>query len=653
MTLPAPNLDDRRFQELVDEAKRLVQQRCPEWTDHNLSDPGVTLIELFAWMTDQVVYRLNRVPDRNYVKFLELIGVRLFPPVAARTGVTFWLSAPQADTVRIPAGTEVATRRVGNEEAVSFTTTEDLPIPPCQLTALGSSIAEGEVRDHLAGIESGQGFFCFDQVPKPGDTLLVGLSNAVPSCAVGLRFDCEIEGLGVDPRRPPLTWEAWTGDTWERCELDRDGTGGLNRAGDVVLHVPPDHVVSVISAQRAGWLRCRVVETVEGQPAYGASPKVTGLSTFTMGGTAQTTHAEAIQGEILGVSEGVPGQRYSLKHLPVVAADGARVLEVGGEDGWQEWTEVPHFAESDPESLHFVLDAAGGEVLLGPAVRERDGSLRKYGAVPPKGAILRLRSYATGGGHRGNVARGALSILKSSIPYISTVENRHPARGGVDGEDLENAKVRGPLALRTGGRAVTTEDYEALAREVAPDTARIRCVETAAPEDSGVARVLVVPAATEEDGRIRFDQLVPSEELVRRIAAYLDERRVIGSRVVVEPALFQGVTIVAKILARPRTSAERLEAEARNALYDYFNPVRGGPDGGGWPFGRTVHVGEVYAVLQRLKGTELVEEARLYAADPRTGERGKAVQSISIPSNSLVFSYEHQVLVEEPGGPGI
>ena len=59
MTLPVPNLDDRRFQDLVDEAKRMVQQRCPEWTDHNVSDPGVTLIETFAWMTDQLVYRLE------------------------------------------------------------------------------------------------------------------------------------------------------------------------------------------------------------------------------------------------------------------------------------------------------------------------------------------------------------------------------------------------------------------------------------------------------------------------------------------------------------------------------------------------------------------------------------------------------------------
>src|SRR5947208_569812 len=51
MALPVPNLDDRRFQDLVDDAKRLVQQKCPEWTDHNVSDPGVTLIETFARMT--------------------------------------------------------------------------------------------------------------------------------------------------------------------------------------------------------------------------------------------------------------------------------------------------------------------------------------------------------------------------------------------------------------------------------------------------------------------------------------------------------------------------------------------------------------------------------------------------------------------------
>src|SRR2546422_9392547 len=118
MALPVPNLDDRRFQDLVDDAKRLVQQRCPEWTDHNVSDPGVTLIETFAWMTDQVLYRLNRVPERDYIKFLELIGVRLFPPTAARAAITFWLAGPPPGRVDIQPGTPAPTRRPAADRAM-------------------------------------------------------------------------------------------------------------------------------------------------------------------------------------------------------------------------------------------------------------------------------------------------------------------------------------------------------------------------------------------------------------------------------------------------------------------------------------------------------------------------------------------------------
>src|SRR6476620_7470614 len=131
MALPQPNLDDRRFQDLVDEAKRMVQQRNPAWTDHNVSDPGVTLIETFAHMVDQLIYRLNRVPDKHHVALLDLIGLRLFPPVAARTDITFRLSAPQTTVVPVREGTEVATGRTATEEAVVFTTTRELLIEPC------------------------------------------------------------------------------------------------------------------------------------------------------------------------------------------------------------------------------------------------------------------------------------------------------------------------------------------------------------------------------------------------------------------------------------------------------------------------------------------------------------------------------------------
>ena len=378
MSLPVPNLDDRRFQDLVDDAKRLVQQRCPEWTDHNVSDPGVTLIEAFAWMTDQLLYRLNRVPDRDYVKFLELIGVRLFPPTAARADVTFWLSAPQPETVRIPVGTQVATVRTQTDAAIVFSTTRELPIITCSLGRAASSIARNQVRDHSDQLALGTGFFCFDSVPKPGDMLLVGLTEAVPSCAVNLRFGCRIEGVGVDPTFPPLAWEAWDGEVWAACEVDSDSTGGLNRDGDVVLHVPDGHVASVVDRVRAGWIRARVTEPVEGQPRYSASPEIRTLSAFTVGGTAPAVNAELVTDETVGIAEGVPGGRHLLRDRPVVPGDQPLTIELSGEDGWEEWREVPNFADERPERPSFHARQHGRRADVRPC----GPSGRRIGSVP-------------------------------------------------------------------------------------------------------------------------------------------------------------------------------------------------------------------------------------------------------------------------------
>jgi len=642
MPLPAPNLDDRRFQSLVDEAKRRVQERCPEWTDHNVSDPGVTLIETFAFMVDQLLYRLNRVPDLHYLRFLELIGVRLFPPTAATCDVTFWLSAAQDNPVVVPAGAQVASVRTEVEEPVVFTTERELRIVPCTLLRVLTGAAGNQPIDRTEDLLAGTGLACFQPVPQAGDAVYFGLSTPVPSCAVLIRAGAQAEGVGVDPRDPPWVWEAWDGTGWTECEVDQDTTGGFNKPGDVTLHVPPSHTASVLGRHRAGWLRCRVVAPAPGQPFYRASPKLMVVTAVTIGGTVAAVHAEVVGDEEIGMSEGVPAQRFPLARRPVVAADEPLVVEVAGGDGWQEWREVATFAHSGPYDRHVMLDRVAGDVVFGPAIRQPDGRLAYYGAVPPKGVPIRVPEYRTGGGRRGNVARGVLQVQRDPVPFVSTVTNRRPAIGGVDGESVEDAKKRGPLLLRTRDRAVTAEDYEHLAREAAPDAARVRCV----PVDgaSEAVRVLVVPAVPEAQ-ELNFADLKPSRAILGRITRYLEERRCLGARISVEPPFYQGVTVVAQLQARARTSPEALRDRATRALYDYLDPIRGGPDGTGWPFGRPVQAGEVFAVLQRLPGVDMVEDVRLFGADPATGERGGAVQRLDLPANALVFSYGHQVRV--------
>ena len=643
--LPAPNLDDRTFQDLVDDAKRLVQQRCPTWTDHNVSDPGVTLIEAVAQMVDQLIYRLNRVPDLNYIKFLELIGVELRAPAAARGETTFWLSAPQPQTVLVRVESQVATPRTDISDPVVFSTTRELSIIPCKFAHAGTQRNQSDPIDTTLTLGRG-GFETFSAAPVVGDALLIGLSEAVPSCAVLLRLECPVSGEGVDPRNPPLVWEAWTDGGWAPCDLDSDDTGGLNRPGDVILHVPDNHQASVKAKARAGWLRCRLIQAAQDQPTYRRSPKVLGVEAHTIGGTAPTVNAEMVRSEILGRSDGTPAQRFALQRRPVVASDEPLSVTVLVGEVEQAWTEVPHFALSGPEDRHFRLDAYAGEIHFGPALRMVGGGLQRHGAIPPAGAVLRLESYRTGGGQTGNVARGQVRVLKTSIPYVSRVENRSPAIGGAEAETLDDAKARGPLLLRSRGRAVTAEDFEELARDVAPDAARVHCV--AEEGTSSAVRVLVVPhVASDELGRIEPDDLDPPWQILERISNSLDERRLVGTRLLVQPPDYLWLTAVVSVSSRPRFDPAEVRSDVLRALYRLYHPLMGGPDGTGWPFGRSVQSHEVHAALARIPGVDMSREVRvaLFPAEAGTGRRAAAVERMDLPETGLVYSFDHQVRV--------
>jgi predicted phage baseplate assembly protein len=648
MALPAPDLDDRRFQDLVDDAKRMVMRRCPEWTDHNVSDPGVTLIETFAYLTDQLLFRLNRVPDRLYLKFLDLIGLRLLPPVPASAPVTFWLSAPCTAPLTVSTGTNAATERTETTESVVFSTTRDLTIVPCSLEHLRSKASAAQAGvDRFELLRLGSAFPAFQDRPAPGDALLLGLTDPVPSCAVRLDFRGHIDGVGVDPQWPPLVWEAWDGNDWTECETSTDETGGLNRSGSIVLHLPETHEASIVDGVRAGWVRARVLEPEDGQPVYSSSPVVDGLTACTIGGTAPAIHAEIIENEILGLAEGVSGQRFTLSRTPVLAAGVPLELDVSTPDGWQEWTCVDSFADSGPADRHYLLDSATGTVHFGPVVRLADGTVRNHGAVPEADAAVRARMYCVGGGARGNVGAGAIRTLKSSIPFVAGVTNLRRAQGGTDGESVEEAKNRGPILLRTRSRAVTAEDYEAISGEAAPEVARVRCL-TAGEEgvEPGAVRILVVPHAPSDAGRLVLGDLVPSTETLGRISDRLSTVRLIGTRVIVGPPSYLGVTVVGRLRARSKVSPSRVQTAALDALYGYLNPLTGGPDGRGWPFGRAVHAGEVFAVLQNLTDVEVVEDVRIFGANPVTGERGAQTNRLELPPGSLVFSFQHQIRVE-------
>jgi len=125
MTLPLENLDDKTFDDLVKEAISRIPVYAPGWTDRNPTDPGITFIELFAWLAEMQIYRLNRIDERSYKKFFKLLGMPgISPPRAAEANVTF--SLIKGGLASVPEGTKVAALDPFTGEEIIFETMDEV-----------------------------------------------------------------------------------------------------------------------------------------------------------------------------------------------------------------------------------------------------------------------------------------------------------------------------------------------------------------------------------------------------------------------------------------------------------------------------------------------------------------------------------------------
>jgi predicted phage baseplate assembly protein len=411
-----------------------------------------------------------------------------------------------------------------------------------------------------------------------------------------------------------------------------------------VLLVPVEHQPLTLAGTAAYWLRARLLAPAPGQPTYQASPRVQSVQADALGGTVTAEHAATIGQESLGRSDGRASQRFTVAHAPILPRRPGETVCVVDADGATDWEEVSDFTASGSNDRHFVVDSGAGVVQFGPRVRYPDGSVRQHGAIPRDGAEILMSGYRHGGGSRGNVGARTLTVLRSTIPYIARVINLRPAIGGVDAETVEEAKIRGPLTLRTGQRAVTAGDFERLTRESSVEVARARCL--AANSTGGPVRVLVVPDVRTDPARHRLDDFALSNELMAQITTHLDEHRLVGTAIEVGTPFYQGVSVAGLIRVLPGRPAALVRQRALDALTRYIHPLRGGPDGAGWPFDNDLNSATISQLLEAVEGVERVEEVLLFEYDLRTEQRlGSGRDVIRLDEHSLFLSAANQVVV--------
>ena len=637
-----PKIDNRRYQDIVAEARTRIPRYTPEWTDLNDNDPGITLVELFAWMSDLLLYRLGKVPELNYLKFLELIGIELLPAEPASAEVTFpVLPTTTEPYVIVPMNTPVSAEAVGDDRPIVFETERSL-------IALTAALASVQVFDGYAftdvtvvNTEAEDPFPPFGPAAADGAALLLGFDYNAPFPEVKL----DLAVVFAAPRTPSravecgpdsvpvintaeVLWEYWSGSDWRALSVLKDETRTFLRAGHVVLKTPAKGKMAKLSVNGSPqlyWIRAVVKRS-----AWDSPPQILAIRT----NTVAVQQAETARDEVLGGTDGEPNQIHTLANSPVLP--GTLVLEVDEGDGFVEWTRVDDLYGSGPDDRHYVLNRTTGEVRFGNGTR---GAIPVANPENPGGNVV-ARRYRFGGGLRGNVAAGAIKTMDISVPGIAEdqVGNLLPAAGGRDEETLQAAKERAPATLKANNRAVTAEDFEEIARRVGT-VKRARALPLHHPQFPdvnvpGVVSVIVIPENDEPNP-------MPSEGTIRSVCALLNRTRLLTTEVYVIPPTYHEVSVTAELVASPTADLGIVKEAVHEALITYFHPLRGGDNGLGWPFGGDIFFSRVYQRMQDVAGVERIERVVITL----DGESAEECKDVPIPDGTLLFSTTHDVEV--------
>lgn len=694
MSLQPPRLDDRAYADLRAELIRRIPVHAPEWTDRGAGDPGIALIELFSFLGDNLLYRLNRVPEAARLAFLNLLAIPPRPAVPAHVQVRLALPRGAADPVT-PPFSPVDPRVTVSAGETGFELAEELTVLPVELrgyrklpqSLAGVVGAEGVAQllaDHLGGAPVLAPYRAEPMPPPEGGVLpppastgstvdgalwlcLLGSEDALKTLDTGdpaatlTRLRRRIAGFtlnlgvrtddalcspgeawrcpdpGSEPARFPLVWEISTGGfTGAAARVDRarylrlvlaaDSTAGLTRSGTVRLHLPP--VAGDGSVPFGDWtadsfdppdpdllgvaglpprlddpkLAARVLAWIRVRRADPADPPI--VLRHIEANAARAVQAMTAGAEMLAHGDGRAGQSARLSRTPVLP--GSATIQVRGPTGWENWATSEDLALAGPDDPVCHLDPASGTVTFGDGV---------HGRIPLPGEAIRVLSYQVGGGAAGNVGAGALTRVSGPTEAAGmTATNALPAEGGRDGESAIEASARIPRLLRARDRAVCAEDFAAIALEV-PDVhvGRAEVLPRHMPFQRadgipGVVTLIVLPAYDP----VTPDTPTPDREMLRRVCAWLEPRRLVTTELYVTPPEYCPVDLSIAVEAEAGTGEETLRRNVELGVRQYFAPLPPyGPAGAGWPFGRVVRDRDVEAACLRIAGVRLVNAAKL------------------------------------------
>jgi predicted phage baseplate assembly protein len=602
MSLRPPPLESRSFDEIVMEARRRIGRYTPElsigWTDHNDSDPGITLIQLFAWLAQITQERVNQLPDRVYLGLLDLLGMEVRAARPAEADLVFEPIPGVGRAISVPPGTTVGAPPADGAP-LTFRTTAPLDLTNCELTHV---LTYDGLR--FAGVlqlnePTGEDILPFGQRPESGAALYFGFAppdapqrgwKPFPSRIRLRAFEPEssVSPAPVMAGEPPavqraqIAWEYLPGPgaEWSPLTIYEDETRALEAGGYLTLEGPQqiEPARLWVIADPHYWLRLRLRS-----PDYASAPAI---SFFRFNAVRARQEVSAGR-ELAGTSTGEPGQKFTLRFRPVVA--GSLDLRVEDESGeLQRWRRVRYLRPAEPgdpdagrDAPVYLLDPQTGELEFGDGVRAQ---------IPPPGSDIVAMTYTYGGGEAGNVDADQITALQVTLPGVRGVTNPRGALGGLDAQTPEQAKRAAPQWLRRRDRAVTADDFEQAAREVG-GVQRARALPNAHPgypdlRVPGAVTVLVLQETPRSPP-------APSDDLLRLVARELNAQRTLTTEVHVRSPRFIRIDVEAELAVDPDRALGVAQEAARARLRAYLDPRK-------WRWGQDLYPANLQSQLLEL-----------------------------------------------------
>ena len=674
--LPEMQLDDQSFEEIVRGARKKIARIYPEWTDYNEHDPGITFLELLAFMQELQQFQMDQTGPEIEKAYLALLGMKQQGRRAACTTAVF---GGLKEERLLPAGSRLYAGDCVFETAkarrlVPWTIRECIvELKPGEKIVLDESqIGPQNKRAHQvlgSGKSQGRRFYLKTDRPVFGGgeyRLYVEIETSPGRNPIREGF----EGL------VSLELALWNGTGYESCRILKDETYQLLKSGEICFQVSDDWQrqeesllrISVEDGEydyppRVSMFTWNAVEAVQ-KISFSESRRfevlpgvqsITVPSRLAMYGEVQLYRKEDIglvlmkgvtrrleeNGAVISFPEknkegmtlylvsyesgfaprrqmqmdGFPNQRIFLEKEGILGESLELMVECGQKDGVMEFYQrVENFHSSGTEDCHYVLDEETGAVTFG------DGQKGKM----PKGRLI-ITGLAVTQASRGNISSGQLCEREDSS-FEANVNNRLEASGGREPESITQCFERFLKEQRDIYRCVTPEDYEQAVLG-APGLC-IEGVKTVLPgqgrgRKSGMGEnqifLVVRPGSTEKMPRLSWGYQ-------RNISRLLEEMRMLGSRIQLLSPEYIGISLFAEVEVKPHYKDAREQIEEH--MQEYFRRELSG-------FGARLVYSGFYGTLDAM---ECVSAVRSLSVDTQ----GKDVirsgnGDIRIPPNALVY----------------